>query len=139
MPRVTTVAKAQKSPGSCRECSTVIAVGEPYKWAKKRYGPRMVWCAKHSPKGSDLAGGRTAELMAISEALETGLGGSIEEIAGALESAADEAEGLAESLQEGADNIESGFNHETEQSSRMHESADSVREWAERLREAAEE
>lgn len=50
MPRVNTVQKCRKSPGTCGRCGTVIAVGQPYKyWAFMvggRGGPKHIRCGK---------------------------------------------------------------------------------------------
>ena len=56
MPRVTSVQKARKSPGSCGKCHKVIQIGESYCWWKFRSGGSHVRCSNPlcHPRSSDL-------------------------------------------------------------------------------------
>ncbi len=56
MPRVTRVAKARKSQGTCSKCGTKIKAGDPYLWWKFKVGGRRNRCAAPAcaPRASDL-------------------------------------------------------------------------------------
>lgn len=47
MPRVNRVKKARKDQGSCGKCGEPILAGDPYIWAKPRYGGKRVRCVKY--------------------------------------------------------------------------------------------
>ena len=145
MARLHTVKKARKSTKDrkCRRCGHEIEAGEPYKYLDKRMGftrfytMRIIYCAQHFPKASELAAGKTSQLLSICEGLTETIDGaeSAENITDAMSSAASDIESLADEYQEGADNIEQGFQHETEQSQAMAEKGEELRTWAGELEE----
>ena len=63
MARVQTVPKARKEH-QCGKCGKPISVGEPYKWAKRRYGSKMIRHAAQECRfrNSDLFGAKTAQI-----------------------------------------------------------------------------
>ncbi len=143
MARLHTVKKARKSTKvrKCRRCGHEIEVGELYKYLDKRIGftrfstLRIIYCAQHSPKASELASGKASALLAIGEGLTDSIDSALsaEEITDAMSSAANDVSSLADEYQEGADNIEQGFQHETEQSQAMAEKGEEIRTWGDEL------
>lgn len=143
--RVNQVQHARKAQGRCSRCGDDIAVGDPYRHWKSRYGPRLVRCMRPecSPRPSELI--TNEELSRLTAAQEDAtaaiLAASdddlaedfVEDLRSALEDAASEAEEVAESYREKQSNIEDGFGHETEQSAEFEEKADQVDSWADEL------
>lgn len=130
---------------TCGKCGDTITRGDTYRWwANKLPGSRgsfrNIRCAKPecTPRGSEMAPGRTGQIMAIGENLDDSLAsagvdlndaGDFESIRDDLASAIRE---IGEELEESAQNIEDGFGHETYQSGEL-------RERAERITSAADE
>lgn len=143
MPRVTTVKSARTSTKvrNCRQCGHEIAVGESYKHFTKRFSPTVFYCSQHSPKGSDLVGGKAGDLIRIGEDLDLSLSGAeaLEDVESALESAVEEANQLAEELRESVSNIEDGFGHATMVSEELEERADALESWVSELESAKDE
>ena len=154
MARVRHVQKAQASTKTrnCRRCGTPIVAGQPYKYVKKRSGPRggftIFYCGQHSPKPSELASGRTADLLSMTEGFDETMTANsktedpterIQNLSSDLESFISEIESFGEEIQNGADNIEDGFGHSTAQSEAMAETAEAFTEWAEEVRRVQEE
>jgi len=136
MPRITTVQKARKEAGRCGGCGTDIKKGDPYKWLKKRYGPRKVRCGKCAFKASDHAGGRLAEVYCAMEDAEDQISGwdgeDIEELRGYLEEAATNIRDLGEQYQESADNIRQSFS-ESSTADECEEKAEGLTSWADEI------
>lgn len=117
MPRVTTVKKAQKSPGVCGACAVNIEVGDSYRWWKFRYGAKRVRCAKSecTPKSSDLTQSAFyGALYGIQETVESalstlGAGGNLGECISELSGAAEELRSLGEECRESLDNMSEGL------------------------------
>lgn len=154
MARVRHIQKAQASTKTrrCRACGHEIQPGEPYKYVDKKTGPRsghrLIWCQEHSPKPSDLASGRTADLMVMVEGFDATLTVTreikdnrerMEALSGDLDGFIEEIEGFAQEIRDGAESIEDGFGHPTSQSEAMSETADAFDEWAEGVRQAQSE
>ena len=112
MARVNVVQRAKKPQGQCGRCQADINVGDPYRWTKRRYGPRLVRCMESTCgyKPSEMTG--SAHLQAIYGAQEDwsdaqgqyarnelDIGGLADE----LESAASVIREESESYQESAD------------------------------------
>ena len=143
MAKMTTVqaARASQKVRKCNRCRIEIQVGESYRYVDKkvgRSGYRLIWCAAHYPKPSDLASGRTAELMAIVEDASEGITTAgnqgeprdrLESLRDALGDASSDIEGMADEIGGGADNIEEGFGHSTAQSEAMSEARDNLQSW----------
>lgn len=113
MARVNAVQRAKKDQGQCGRCRDPIAPGDPYRWTKRRYGPRLVRCMKASCgyKPSELTG--SAHLQTIYAAQEDWTDAQaqyardeidLEGLADELESASQAIREEGESYQEAADN-----------------------------------
>ena len=143
MPKVTHVksARAVPVPRKCRQCGHEIAVGEAYKHFTKRFSPTVFFCSEHSPKGSDLVGGKAGDLLRIGEDLDDSLNGAetVEDIESALDTAVQEANDLAEQLAESASNIEDGFGHSTMMSEEIQGRADEIETWVGELESAKDD
>lgn len=117
MPRVTTVAKARKSPGECGKCGSKIKKGHGYRWWKFRYGGRRVRCMESacSPKPSDLTQSEFyGNLYGIQEDVDAAIeafraGGGASELAGALNDAAERLRELGQECQDKFDNMPDGL------------------------------
>ena len=70
MARIITVQHARKTQGQCGRCRDPIESGDPYRWTKRRYGPRLVRCMKAtcSFRASEMTG--SSHLQAIYGAQE---------------------------------------------------------------------
>ena len=102
MARVTIVKKAQKAQGNCRKCGKPINAGAPYKWAKPRYGAKVVVCANCQITPSMTS---SSKMVACWGAVEDiGEAGDTRSRAEALRSAAETAREVGEEYQESADN-----------------------------------
>jgi hypothetical protein len=118
MPRVTSVAKAQKEQGSCGKCGTKIETGQPYRWWKFRYGGRRVRCMKPncSPRSSDLTGSdKLSRCYAAGESISDAIdefrkNKDIDDLRSTLEDAANEIREVGEEYRESASNVENGMN-----------------------------
>ena len=139
MARVTEIwaARPSKQPRRCTTCRADIEVGRPYRYVAKRAGRggyKLNFCERCHPRGSHLASGRNAELLALWEAFEDADKSTPELAADALEELAEEARGLAEELQESADNITDSF-PESETAEMLTEAASAVTDWADLIAE----
>jgi len=143
MPKITQVkaARASDKVRKCRQCGHEIAVGESYKHFTKRFSPTVFFCSEHSPKGSDLVGGKAGDLIRIGEDLEENLNGAetVEDIESALDTAVQEANDLADQLRESASNIEDGFGHATMMSEEIEGRADDIETWVGELESAKDD
>ena len=148
MARVVTIGKARasKTERRCHACRHIIQPGETYRKVSKKTGPRsgytLYWCREHKPKASDLASGRTQELMQLTEGLEEDLAqaeGDPEAVKSALESAESIIETFVEEIRGGAESMEEGFGHSTTQTENMAETADNLEVWGQGLTSLASE
>lgn len=123
---------------ACRRCGHEIQVGEAFKYFSKRYGGTTFYCAAHSPRPSEMTSGKTAQLLAIGEALEDAVADAEtpEDVKTALEQARDDAESLKDEYEESATNIVDGFGHETYQSEELAEKASEIETWMDELESA---
>jgi hypothetical protein len=145
MPRVTSVAKAQKSPGKCGKCGKEIKAGEQYKWWAFRYGGKHVRCATcPMPRPSELTQSKMSGVYAAQEnaqdaiyAFRDGSHDTADDLTSALESAAEDIRSVAEEYRESQQNIEDGFNHSTCQSDELGEKADTLESSADELESAS--
>lgn len=114
MPRVNSVTKCRKSPGTCTKCNEVINVGEPYVfWAFMvggRGGPKIVRCGKPQcrPTRSDLTQSEFySQLYAIQD---SGFGcETLEELESARDEKAEELRNLGQEQQDKLDNMPDGL------------------------------
>lgn len=146
--RVTTVESARKDQGRCIRCSSEIAKGESYRWAKGRYGPRRAIHAKCGQfKQSELTDNdKLNQLYAAVESVDDWIANTkseeidietfLDDAKQALEEAADQIEEVAEMYREIASNIEDGFGHATFASEEAESNADEVESFASDVRDA---
>ncbi len=154
MARLTSVAKAQKSPGSCGKCSSVILKGEPYYWWSNMVGSRgvrRIRCSKCRPRPSELVGSdKISRIMGAVEQVEDSLGQLVDVISGnpksftefrddvanALQDASQEIGSVGEEYGESFDNMPEGL-QQGETGQRCEEMRDNCSDWACQLEDAA--
>jgi hypothetical protein len=134
-------------PHVCGACGVTINKGDPYSWAKGRFGPKMTRCAqaKCRFKPSDLTSNeKLSKLYAAQEVLEEALGnwqdtegGDATDLREALEAAAEEAREAAGMYEESAEAIEEGFGHPTSQSEELRDNGADAEGWADELDQVA--
>jgi hypothetical protein len=145
MPRVTSVAKAQKSPGKCGKCGAEIKAGEAYKWWAFRYGGKRVRCGScPTPRASELTQSKMSGVFAAQEnaqdaisAFRDGSHDSADDLTSALESAAEDIRSVGEEYRESSQNIEDGFQHRTQMCDDLEEKADALDSVADELSNAS--
>jgi len=111
MPRVTSVKKAQKSPGKCGKCGDAIGEGQPYVWWAFRYGGKRIRCAKPecAPKGSDLTQSEFySTLYSIQEDAKLD-GSTVEELEGQRDDVVSQLNDLAEETRGKFENMPDGL------------------------------
>ncbi len=95
MPRINQVKKSRQQR-TCHKCQKVIEIGQPYKWAKPRYGSKKIRCAVCVFKASELTQSEfLSQVYAIDETIaewttDTCFESAIEEVVGELEILRDE-------------------------------------------------
>jgi hypothetical protein len=108
MPRVNTVAKARKSPGTCSKCGSVIAKGAAYLWWKFMRGAKYVRCENCRPSRSDLTrSDYYSTVYAIQDAAIEG--DSPEDLESARDSIVSDLENLRDETQGKLDNMPQGL------------------------------
>ena len=104
--RVNTVQSARK-PQTCRRCCAEIPKGQGYRWAKPRYGPKMVRCMSSACnfRPTELSSSKMARIEeAIQEAQESiDMAEDYEGIKSALDDCAQVARDVASEYQEAND------------------------------------
>lgn len=117
MPKVISVVKARKSPGTCGKCAKPIKEGTSYVWWKFRYGGKRVRCTTcPRPRQSELTNSdKLSRCYAAGEGISDAIDqfhkdGDIEDLRSALESAAQDIREVAEEYRESASNVENGMN-----------------------------
>lgn len=117
MPRVNSVVKARKSPGTCGKCGKKIPKGNPYIHWKFRFGGKRIRCTScPRPRQSELTNSdKLSRCYAAGEAIGDAIeafrkDGELEELRSALESAAEEIREVAEEYRDSASNVEEGMN-----------------------------
>lgn len=144
MPRVTTVASAQKPQGNCRRCGIEIKAGDKYYWFANLIGrtsTRKVFCSQHPPKDSDkTTSDKLSQLYAAREALEEAIvkASNGDEMAQACNDAAEQAREVAEAYRESVGNMPENL-QQGSQAQEMEEKADNCDSWADSLESAASE
>lgn len=152
MPRTYRVKKSRKDWGVCRRagCQTEIKVGDPYNWAKPRFRGKLVFCAAHFPKRSELTSSdKLARIYEADDEINDGfpqvgdaenmgeLTDALEEVAGRLEEIADDMEDVASEYRESAENIREYFEGSS-QADDIEYQGDDVQTWADEIRNAAD-
>lgn len=126
--RVNHVEKARKSPGQCGQCRKEIAVGQPYKWAKGRFGPKMLRCGGCVFRRSSLTTSKMSSVYAAVESLEDllegwdGSNGSVEDVQMEVDIIVEEAESVASEYEEAAEAMQSAGESQQER-------AEALRDW----------
>jgi hypothetical protein len=132
--RVNSVEKARRSPGECGRCGRTITVGMPYRWAKGRYGPKMIRCegAQCRFKPSDLTtSDKLSRLYAAREGVEEFLQTDFEsadEVIDALIDAANEVREVADEYSDSANALDGKLNWEE-----LEEKSQQCHAWADEL------
>lgn len=154
MPRVHSVKRARKE-WKCGRCGDVIEIGQPYRWAKPRYGAKMVRCMDHPFRQSELVSSdklarifgaqeqaqdaiedfRNRAMYAVAEEGDD-LSQALEDLADELDAAGSEAEEVGQEYQESAQNLEEYFPG-SEQVYEIEEKATNCEDFASRLMDAA--
>lgn len=115
MPKIHTITNNRTSH-TCGKCGKPIPKRAGYRWAKRRYGPRMVRCL--SPKcmfrATDLSDSKVARITEAIEAAYDQIAGaeSHDDIQDALQTIADVAQEVADEYQEASDGWKGGQGHE---------------------------
>jgi len=128
---------------TCSRCGDTISPGEPYRWAKTRYGPKIIRCMKPSCeiKASELTGSeKLSQLYAVQEGLQDlqiASFDTLQDLSAELETFSEQVTEVAEMYRESAQNIEDGFGHSTWQSEELESKADEVESWADEIHEFA--
>ncbi len=152
MPRVNRVKSARKE-WKCGRCGTAIEVGQPYMWAKTRYGPKMVRCPDHPFRPSELVSSdKLARIFGAQEQAEDAIGTfrvtvaadsepetvyqELQDLADELDGAGNEAEEVGNDYQESADNLDEYFPG-SEQVDEIEEKASNCEEYSSQLLDAA--
>lgn len=135
MARVQVVKQARKAQGTCKVCGKIINAGDPYKWAKPRYGARVVVCKDHQITPSMTS---SSKMVACWEAQEEIGKASVDGLAEALRDAANTAREVGEEYQEGADNQREYF-PDSEVADENEERAQNLEQWADELESAADD
>jgi len=129
-------ARASKTLRICRQCQREILPGEAYRYITPRFGPEKYWCSAHSPRQSDLAGGKLSEAYAAQEGLEDDIAafrrGEIEDLESSISTAAEEAERIAEEYEESISNMPDSL-QDSPTAQDCQERADALREWKDEL------
>ena len=142
--RVSHVKKAQKDQGTCGGCGKQVVKGDAYKWAKGRYGPRMVRCDSCYFRQSDLTGSdKLSRAYAAQEDAEDRLSGwggeDAEEARTILQELAEAVREVGEEYQESADNIMEAFPSGNSTSEECEEKASNLEDWASTCESAADD
>jgi len=125
-------ARAAKSPRKCRRCGHEVEVGEPYKHAEPRFGPRLFWCKDHTPKRSETSSSKLGPVWDAMDEFDPSGYESADELTSAVQSIADTAREIGEEYQEGIDNMPEGLQegHVAEES---REKVDALEAYADEL------
>lgn len=112
--RVQMVDHARKSPGKCGRCGVAIEIKSPYRWAKGRYGPKMVRCMSPSCsfKQSELTTSEySSRLLEAQEAFESAVidAASIDDLKSAQSDAVAAVRELSDEQREKLDNMPEGL------------------------------
>lgn len=160
MPRVNRVKSARKE-WNCGRCGILIEKGQPYTWAKTRYGPKMVRCPDHHFRPSELVSSdKLQRIFGAQEQAQDAIGAfrlhvalvnadedgdnieavyqGLQDLADEFDGAAGEAEEVGNDYQESADNLDEYFPG-SEQVDEITEKANSCEEYSSLLLDAGSE
>ena len=125
MPRVNHV-KHARLPTKCGRCGRAIEKGDPYLWAKTRYGPKLVRCPDHSFRASELTSSdKLSNLYSAQEDVEDEVKAVRDLLARSDFGHAE----LLEALRSLGDTLENSASQAEETGSEYQESADAVDEY----------
>jgi hypothetical protein len=141
--RVNHVKKARKDQGTCGKCGKAIKAGDAYKWAKGRFGPRMVRCDSCAFRQSDLTSSdKLSQVYAAQEAAENAMAewdpDDANEAKQILETLAETIREVAEEYQQSADSIRDNF-AESPTADECEEKANELESWVDECEDAASE
>lgn len=137
MPRVNHVAACRK-PQECGSCGKKIKTGEPYKWAKPRYGSKMVRCDACKFRQSDLSSSKMATIWDAQQDFDLDGCESLSDIQEKCSEFAETVREVAQEYQESAQNMEDGMGHRTEMCEELDEKGQSLEAWADECESAAD-
>lgn len=126
MPRVNHVKRSRKERRCCG-CGTTIAVGDPYKWIKFRYGGRRDKCGKCGFRSSELTQSKLSNVYAAQEEVEdylAGWDGDMDDLRSTIESAVEQIREVKDEYEEAAEAM-----GEAGQYGESRERADELESW----------
>lgn len=130
MARIYNVEKARKDQGTCR-CGTAIKVGDPYKWTKNRFGPKLIRCGKCQFRPSELTQSKMSQVYAAQESISELLAewdGDLDALKSDIESCIDDIENVKSEYEDAAEAMgDAGEQHR--------ERAEELESWIDDLRE----
>lgn len=136
MARQHLVKSARKAQGNCRACRKEIQAGDSYKWAKPRYGGKVVVCAGCQITPSMVS---SSKMVAIWEAQELfDASGSISDIAENLRVFAGTVRDVGQEYQDACDNQREYF-PDSELAQENEDKAQELESWADELEGKANE
>ena len=135
MARTTVVKAARKPQGKCRTCGVDINIGDPYKWAKPRYGAKAVVCGAHQITVSMTS---SSKMVTIWEAQESFSPGSPEKAAEELRGLAETVREVGQEYQDSADNQREYF-PDSDVAQENEDKAQELDGWADELESAADD
>lgn len=142
--RINQVQSARKEQ-TCGKCRNKIKRGDPYRWAKSRYGPKMVRCTNPACgfRPTDLSSSKTAQIEeAIEDAQESiATADNLDDIKQYLQDVADIAREVGGEYREASDQWAQGQGHEewTEKADACESFADDLESWEPSSSETGEE
>ena len=137
MARTNVVKSARKAQGKCRVCSKEINVGDPYKWAKPRYGSKVVVCSGCQITASMTSSSKLVAVWEAQEALSFSED-DLEAIAADLRSLAETAREVGQEYQDSCDNQREYF-PDSETAQENEDKAQGLDGWADELDAAADD
>ena len=136
MARTNVVKSARKVQGTCRSCRKEINIGDGYKWAKPRYGARVVVCGSCQITVSMTSSSKMVAVWEAQESFDTT--GNIDDIVSALESLAEVANEVGQEYQEAADNQREYF-PDSDVAADNEDKASQLEDWAGSLESAGDD
>ena len=144
MPRVNSVEKARKSPGTCSKCGKKIESGARYIWWKFRFGGKRIRCgACPRPRQSELTNSdKLSRCYAAGESIQDAIDTfqkdfDIDSLRSTVEDAANEIREVAQEYRDSAESVESGMNNRMPICDELEEKADNLESKADDMESAA--
>jgi len=133
---VVTVKKARKDQDNCQNCGKEIKRGDSYKWAKSRFGPKLVKCTDCNFRPSELTSSRMGTIYDaqedINEQIAVWESDESSDLSSILEEFASTVREVAEEYTESAENMPESL-QESPVAEECREKADELEGWADEL------